>query len=120
MMHQQVVVSSQTELSLKPLLESAIRSELKGLKHALGRTQARLVEFEQRYGMNTAEFERRFRSHDLEESLDFLDWWGEIQMLALLEKRQQHIGETAVISAQPPDLAKVLEEIEALLPPDMY
>jgi len=88
-MYQQVTVRSQTSLSLKPLLESAIRGELKTLQYGLKRTEQRLAEFEKVYEMSTTEFKERFETGELEEKLDFIDWWGEIKMLALLQARKQ-------------------------------
>ena len=41
-MLQQVTVTSNSSISLKPLLESAIRTELKALTHGINRTRERL------------------------------------------------------------------------------
>jgi hypothetical protein len=89
-----VIVRSQTELSLKPLLESAIQRELKAVVHELDRSQAKLAAFEQRYGLNSAEFVRRYQGRQLERSVDLVDWWDEIQTSALLQQQVQAL-ETA-------------------------
>jgi hypothetical protein len=39
--------------------------------------------------MTTEEFERKFKSHEIEETLDFLDWWMEVEALRHLENQVQ-------------------------------
>ncbi len=87
-MYQQVIIKAETSLSLKPLLESAIQGELKTLQLGINRTRERLAAFEQQFGMTTEVFKLRFQSRELEETLDLIDWWGESNMLAVLEERK--------------------------------
>lgn len=87
-MLQQVTVHTRDAKRLKPLLKSAIKSQLDELEHGIQLTRTRLEAFEKQYGMSTAEFLRRFYPGDLEETLDFLDWQGETRMLALLEDKR--------------------------------
>ncbi len=56
---------------LKPLIESALRSELRMLELSLQRTAQRLQTFESQYELTSDEFERRFNAGEIEESLDF-------------------------------------------------
>ena len=51
------------------------------------RTQERLTEFEQRFDMSSAEFERRLNMLELAETIEFTDWRMEIGMLRLLESQ---------------------------------
>jgi len=88
-MAQQVTVTTNAQIALKPLLESAVRSELRMLELSLQRTSQRLRDFEARYGLTSDEFERRFNTGELEESLDFIEWAGEMKTFRLLEARQQ-------------------------------
>ncbi|HEX6269474.1 MAG TPA: hypothetical protein VFZ43_04515 [Anaerolineales bacterium] len=88
-MLQQITIQSESELDLKPLLETAILGELRNIQHGINRTRARLEAFEKQYGMTTDEFLRRFTPDDLGETLDFLDWHGETKMLALLEEKKK-------------------------------
>jgi len=87
-MSQQVTVRSNSKEALKPLLESAIRGELKAIQHGINRTRERINAFEARYGLSTEEFQRRFTANDLGESLDFIEWMGELKTLQLLEEKQ--------------------------------
>ena len=82
-------MTTEATIALKPLLESAIRSELRLLELGLARTSQRLRVFEDQYGLPSEEFERRFNAGELEESLDFIEWAGELKTFHLLEARHQ-------------------------------
>jgi hypothetical protein len=87
-MLQEVTIRSETNEELRSLLEAAIRSELKSIQHGINRTNERLSGFETRYKMSTEEFLRRFNAQDLGESLDFIEWMGEVKTLRLLNEKQ--------------------------------
>jgi hypothetical protein len=84
-MLQQVNVTSDGPAAIKPLLEAAIRSQLRALNYGIERTRERLAEFEQRFKLSSDEFERGFESGQIEETLDYIEWSGEIKTLHLLE-----------------------------------
>ena len=88
-MSQQVVVTTDEPIALRPLLESAIRSELRMLELGLARTSQRLHAFEAQYGMTSEEFERRFQAGEVDETLDFIEWAGEIKTFSLLQAQHQ-------------------------------
>lgn len=88
-MAQQVTVTSDAQIALKPLIESALRSELRMLEFSLQRTAQRLQTFEAQYGLTSEEFERRFNIGQVEESLDFIEWAGEIKTYRLLDAHRQ-------------------------------
>jgi hypothetical protein len=46
--------------------------------------------------MSTAEFERRFTPDDLGETLDFIEWMGEIKTLRLLEEKHDTLKEAKI------------------------
>jgi len=88
-MLQRLTITSETTIALKPLIESAIRSELRMLELGLERTRQRLRLFEERYHLTSEEFERRFQAGEVTESLDFIEWAGEIKTQQLLEAQRQ-------------------------------
>ena len=92
-MSQQVTVTTDAAIALRPLLESAIRSELRVLVLALARTAQRLHVFEDQYGLTSEEFELRFAAGDLGESLDYIEWAGEIKTYHFLKTQQQALQE---------------------------
>ncbi len=91
-MIQQVILTTESSESIKPLVEAAIRDKIKLLTVGINRTRERLSTFEKQYSMTTEEFERRFDSRDLKEPIDFIDWSGEIQMLRLLERKYRALS----------------------------
>jgi hypothetical protein len=88
-MRQQVIVSTEEPIALRPLLEAAIQSELRMLELGLSRTIERLRVFEQQYGMTSDEFGRRFLAGEVDECLDFIEWAGELKTLQQLQIKQQ-------------------------------
>jgi hypothetical protein len=88
-MAQQITVTTESQIALKPLIESALRSELRLLELSLQRTSQRLRAFETQYGLTSEEFERRFNAGEIEESLDFIEWTGELKTYRLLEAQHQ-------------------------------
>lgn len=88
-MIQQVTITADAPVDLKSLIESAIRSELRMLELGLERTRQHLRKFEEQYDLTSEEFERRFNAVELAESLDFIEWAGEIKTYQLLEAQRQ-------------------------------
>jgi hypothetical protein len=95
-MIQQVTITTESAESIKPLVESAIYGKLKNLQYGINRTRERLDAFEQQFGMTSAEFERRINARELEESLDFIEWLGEIETLRILEEQQRSLQSAQV------------------------
>ena len=88
-MNEQVVISSSTALSIKPLVESALNNEKKILQHGIQRTNKRLAEFEAQFKMTSADFEKKVKSGEIEETLTTIDWAMEIKALRLLEEQYE-------------------------------
>ena len=88
-MAQQVTITTDTQIALKPLIEAALRAELRMLELSLQRTAQRLRAFETQYGLTSEEFERRFNAGEIEESLEFIEWAGEIKTYRLLDAQRQ-------------------------------
>jgi hypothetical protein len=88
-MTQHVTITTDAQVALRPLIESALRSELRMLELSLQRTSERLRAFEEQYQLTSEEFERRFNAAQLEESLDFIEWAGEIKTYRLLDAQRQ-------------------------------
>ena len=86
-MLQQITIETPSINEFKPILRNALEREVHLVEHAILRTKERLAEFEKKFGMSTSEFERRFHPSDLEETLDFIEWWGEVKTLRLLDEK---------------------------------
>ena len=92
-MLQEIVIRTENANALKPLIRAAMEREAKLLEHSVQRTRSELAVFEKRYNMSTEEFERKFKSREIEETLDFLDWWMEVEALHHLEHQWQSMRE---------------------------
>jgi hypothetical protein len=47
-----------------------------------------LAAFEKQYGITSDEFERRYVAAEIAESIDYIEWLGEIKMLRLLNEQK--------------------------------
>lgn len=92
-MLQQITIQTPDAKRLKPLIKSAIQRQLDDFEDGIRLTRESLEAFERKYNMSTAEFLRRFKPGDLEETLDFIQWQGETKMLALLEDKRAALKE---------------------------
>ncbi len=95
-MLQEIVIKSNAQEPIKPLVESAIRSQLKSLQHGIKRTKERIADFEKKAGMTSAEFEKRLGEGGLEETLETIDWNMELAALRLLESQYQSLSEASI------------------------
>jgi len=95
-MLQQVTITSQSKVRIKPLLETALANEKKMLSHGLQRTKERLSTFEKLHKMSSKEFSRRFEAGELEETLELIDRVMEIKALQMLEDQYHALDEARV------------------------
>jgi hypothetical protein len=95
-MLQQITIQTSNAKRLRPLIQSAIQFQLDDVEKGVKLTLERLKSFEKQYNMSTAEFERRFKPGDLEETLDFIEWEGEIKTLSLLEEKLNAFKEAMI------------------------
>lgn len=87
-MEQLTLVSNHTR-PLKPLVEAALRNELRLLQTGIQRSEQKLQQWEARYGLPTLEFVRRYENDQFEETLELAEWVGEHRLMTrLLEKVQ--------------------------------
>jgi len=86
---QQITIVSESMIALKPLLESAIQTELHMIGIGIERTQQRMSEFERQYAMTSCKFEQLFDSGEIDETLDYIEWSGEIETLRRLQAKYQ-------------------------------
>ena len=90
-MLQHITIEIQDASQFEAILRGALDRELRLVEYAILRTWDRLREFETKFGMSTNEFKRRFTADDLGETLDFIEWDGEIDTLHLLEEKKNII-----------------------------
>jgi hypothetical protein len=95
-MLQEIVIKTNASEALKPLVEAAIRNQIKALKHGVERTKERIAEFEKRAGMSSVEFEQKFQANQIEETIETIDWNMELAALRLLESQYQSLSEAEI------------------------
>jgi hypothetical protein len=95
-MLQEVVIKTNANEALKPLVETAIRNQLKALQHGIQRTRERIAEFEKRAGVSSAEFEGKLQANEIEETIETIDWNMELAALRLLEGQYQSLSEAKI------------------------
>lgn len=95
-MLQEIVIKSNAEEPIKPLVESAIRNQLKNLQHGIKRTKERIVGFEKKAGMSSVDFEKGLREGKIEETIESIDWNMELTALRLLETQYQSLSEAKI------------------------
>jgi chemotaxis protein CheY-P-specific phosphatase CheC len=95
-MLQEITIQTTDLEQFKSVLQIALERESKLLEYSIQRTREALAPFEQRYSMTTNEFERKFNAREIEETLDFLDWWMEVEALRHLEARRNLIKDARV------------------------
>jgi phage shock protein A len=93
---QEIVIKTNANESIKPLVEVAIRNQLKALQHGINRTRERIAEFEKRLGMTSQEFERKLHEEKIEETIETIDWNMELVALRLLENQYQSLREAKI------------------------
>ena len=81
----QMVIELREKRGTQPVLQ-AIESYKARLRAGIKRTQSRLTQFEQRYGVDTGHFLQEMTSEDLEGGdLEYVEWAGEAKLLEALE-----------------------------------
>jgi hypothetical protein len=75
---------SASRQSIKPLVEAALENELHLMETGIRQTKQRILNFEEKYGMSTAEFISAYRDDKLAETMEFIEWMGESKLLERL------------------------------------
>ena len=77
----QMIIELREKRGAQPILQ-AIEAYKARLRASIERTQRRLAEFEERYGVNTAYFLQEMTAEDLEGGdLEYVEWAGEAKLL---------------------------------------
>ena len=87
------------ESSLRAVCE-AVEQQRLTLGHSLERTRKKLQQFEQRYNVETAYFLDSMTAEDLQGGdMEYVEWAGEAQILALLEHDLKAHKNTLIVSS---------------------
>ena len=80
---------SDHERQLKPLVEAALKNELRLLEAGINRTQQNMRKFEEKFHLSTLEFIGRYENDEIEETMDYAEWIGEHRMLERLREKAE-------------------------------
>jgi len=78
---------STSKCQLKPLVEGALSNELRLMEAGIRRIEQRLLEFEEKYHLETQEFISRYENDEMEETTNFDEWIGEFRLLTRLREK---------------------------------
>nr|MDO8077873.1 hypothetical protein [Candidatus Freyarchaeota archaeon] len=84
-------VDVKSEIARQALIGALTREQTLA-RNAVERTKKRLKEYEQRYGTKTEEFYARFKSGELGDTDDYIDWAGEYELLKHVEEEEREIA----------------------------
>jgi len=87
----EIVIRTGKPESVMPVLDSAIRNQLKLLKTSINRTKKRISSFEQKYNMSTEQFMQKIRAGMDDDNLDYVEWIGETKILKRLEEEYKEL-----------------------------
>jgi len=89
-MTSQVIVRSPIDkATLRPLIEAAMRTQLRVIETGIRRTERRLHDFERQYNMSSEAFYHRLTQDQIEETLDTIEWAGEYQTWLRLQQQYE-------------------------------
>jgi len=91
-----ITLTSSGEHPLRPLIEAALGNELRILLAGIKQTTDRLRTFEAQFGMTSDEFIKRYESDELPETLDFVEWVGEVRLLERLSEKAETLREIRI------------------------
>ena len=87
----EIVIRTGKSESVMPILDSAIRNQLKLLKTSINRTKIRINDFEQKYNMSTEQLMQKIKKGMDDDNLDFVEWVGETKILKRLEEEYNEL-----------------------------
>jgi hypothetical protein len=86
---QRIVITTDSTIALLPLVQSAIQRELQILTLGLQRTRERIQAFERQFELSSAEFECKFNAGEMGDTLEVIEWAGELRTFKLLDAQRQ-------------------------------
>ena len=83
----QLTLTTTRQRPLRPLIEAALKNEIRLLEAAIQRTEEHLRAFEAAHRMSSAEFLQRYENDELPETLELAEWIGEYRLLSRLSEK---------------------------------
>ncbi|MCK5525366.1 MAG: hypothetical protein KAI83_19735 [Thiomargarita sp.] len=80
----ELILVSDRRREIKPIIEAALKNEMRLIMAGVQKTEQNLKGFEEKYHKNTEKFISEYEEDKLEETIDFIEWIGEFRMLERL------------------------------------
>lgn len=80
---------SSGERELKPLVKAALANELRLIEAGIQQANKAISAFEDKYELATQEFVTRYENDEIEETMDFAEWIGEIRLVERLQEKAE-------------------------------
>jgi hypothetical protein len=87
---------SKGERELKPLVEAALANELRLIEAGMQQAKNAIRALESRYQMATQEFLLRYENDEIEETMDFAEWIGEVRLVKRLQEKAETLRDIQV------------------------
>ena len=95
----QLYQQGQTSELMERTLDKLLTHEASVCREQLGQLQSDLAEFEERYGLSSDEFYRRFQDGQTDDRMDYIEWASLVQMQDNIQKQLRVlIGEVQPVS----------------------
>ena len=82
----QLIVKSPSAANVRPLIQAALDHEARILKIGIRKTTRRLLEFEQRFGLESKMFYQDFQDGKMGDDMEYMKWAGEYETLLQLRE----------------------------------
>lgn len=86
-----IVLKTKDSNIAAPLVEEAIKNEVKLIRNGINNIRKNLDRYEQKHGYKTEEFFEMYKQGKTTDEADFVDWAGEYQLLLELTKELDNL-----------------------------
>jgi hypothetical protein len=82
--------------TIKKLLTNGLEEERRRIKFALDLSDSIIRNYEEKYHMSSADFIRKFKNREIEESDDTFNWWAEYKLRSELSEKIKTIEDIEI------------------------
>ena len=93
-----VIIEPGAASNVKSLVKSAVESELKVIRFGIAKTKRKLEDLEEKFGMKSGDFYKKFDEGIIGDDLEHIRWAGEYETLDRLQRDYNDLLETEICS----------------------
>ena len=91
-----IIINSGDTEELKTLVKGALENEAKLITIGLKKTRKNLRNYEDKFKMDSETFYKRYSLGEMDDSMEYIEWAGEIETLKKLERNFKDLSEAEV------------------------